>query len=134
MHIVGRGDLNGVDLVTFCLEHLAPVLVGPGVGELCDSLCHACGIDVADCGDVDAGMGGETCEVAPAFAIDADCRKVELSVRRGRSAEVAEDQRRAGGGLEEVTTGGQGLWHGEASRENDNGAREIGESFSKFGF
>ena len=127
MHVVGRGDLNGVDLVTFCLEHFAPVLVGPGVGEFCHSLCHACGIDVADCGDVDAGMGGETCEVAPAFAIDADCRKVELSVRRGGSAEVAENQRRAGGGLEEVATGGQGLWHGVALRGIDKGARQIGE-------
>ena len=65
--------------------------------------------------------------VNPAFAIDADCRKVELSVRRGGSAEVTENQRRAGGGLEEVATGGQGLWHGVALRGIDKGARQIGE-------
>ena len=63
------------------VQKLTPVLVAAGIGECGGGFLHPGGIDIADGGDVDLGVGREVHEIAPALAIDADGGVAELLVR-----------------------------------------------------
>ena len=81
MHVIRRGDVHGIDLVPFLLEHLLPVAVDARIGEALVRGGQIGGIDVAERGDVRPLMRGDVVEVGPRHVRRADTRMGEPRIR-----------------------------------------------------
>jgi hypothetical protein len=81
--VIRRGDEDGVEVLLLLAEKLAVIVVGVGVGQVFSGGAEAIEIDVADGGDVRAGLD-DLIEIAPPATAYADACDVERGVLRLR--------------------------------------------------
>jgi len=74
--MVGRGDVNGVELTAHFGEHLAIVAVASGAGELLEKPAATLKVHVAQCHDIFTRAGHA---IAVALASETDARGAELA-------------------------------------------------------
>jgi hypothetical protein len=59
VHVVGRRDADGIDLLVFLLEHLAPVLVDADFWKALLEVLEAAQVDVGSGDQIERRMLGE---------------------------------------------------------------------------
>ena len=115
VHMVGRGDVAGVEVVGLFFEELAPVLVNAHLGKAGLHVGDTTQIDIGDGDELHEGIAGDRLDVGPRHAGGTEADVAENLARLG-GEKAARDERKgqAGGadGFEEAAAG-EGRFHGE---------------------
>ena len=96
VHVIGRGDIDGIDVLRFLFEQFAPVLIDPRVRELFAGFGGPVEIHITDRDDLDILAVGDLGEVGPSLPTCAEAGVAEGCERRARE-EIAGDKRGACG-------------------------------------